>query len=238
MRHERVTSIGVLLMSSFLGGAVVSAVSAGCLQAQAQPALVTTEQLNLVDRAGRLRGLLSAEDERGRASLSLLDAAGEIRAFLGVASNGTPELRLYDEAGTSSVAMVVGRSGPVLEISGDPNQVTLLGTPGGSPTLSFLQEGRSRVELGLSSAGAPRLGMFSETGQRRASMVVGEDGASVLTLYDESGSARVRVGAVEGASVINIADETRPRIVLGVAANGVPSLNFLDEGGQISHGVP
>lgn len=238
MTHERVTSIGMLLISSFLGGAVVSAVFAGRLQARAQPAFVTTERLSLVDRAGRLRGLLSADDERGGVSLSLFDPAGELRALLGVAPNGTPQLRLYDEAGASSVAVTVDRSGPVLEISGDPEQVTLLGTPGGSPTLSFLQEGQSRVELGVDSAGAPRLGMFSETGQRRVSMVVGEDGASVLTLYDESGHSRLRVGVVEGASVINIADEIRPRIVLGVAPNGVPSLNFLDEGGQIFHGVP
>ena len=238
MRHERVTSIGMLLMSSFLGGAVASAVFAGRLQAQPQSSIVTAEQLNLVDRTGRLRGLLSAEDERGGVSLSLVDAAGEVRALLGVASNGTPQLRLYDEAGASSVAVTVDRSGPVLEISGDPEQVTLLGTPGGSPTLSFLQEGQSRVELGVSSAGAPRLVMFSGTGQRRASMVVGEDGAPLLTLYDDSGYARVRVGVLGGASVINMADENRPRIVLGVAPNGVPGLNFLDEGGQIFHGVP
>ena len=238
MRHERVSLIGMLLMSSFLGGLVASAALAGRVQARAQATVVTMEQLNLVDGAGRLRGVLSTEDERGLVSLSLFDEAGAVRALLGVAPDGTPQLRLFDEAGANSVAMTVERSGPVIAISGESDQTALLGTPSGSPVLSFLQQGQSRVELGVSSAGTARLGMFSPIGQSRVSMVVGGDGAPVLTLYDDGGRARVRVGVLEGASVINMADETQPRIVVGVAPNGVPSLNFFDEGGQIFHRVP
>ncbi len=231
-------SLGILLASSFLGGAVANVIFSGGLQAQGESTAITTEQLNLVDRSGNLRGVLSAEDERGAVSLSLVDSNGEARVLLGVLSDGTPEVRLFDEDGIGSATVMVDQNGPMLELNGDPDQTILLGTPGGSPTLSFLQEGQSRVELGVNRSGAPRLGMFGKTGERRVSIVVGEDRSPVLTLYDYDGYARLRVGVVEGASVINIADEVRARIVLGVASNGVPSLTFLDEDGQISHGIP
>ena len=104
--------------------------------------------------------------------------------------------------------------------------------------LSFLQEGQSRVELGVNSRGFPRFGMFSQTGQPRASITVGDDGTPLVALNDDQGRGRVRIGVVQGAAVINMSDETQPRIVLGVESTGEPSLNFYDEGGQIVHQVP
>ncbi len=238
MRHTRVGSIGVMALASFVGGAVANVALARRVQARAQTPIVTAQQLNLVDGAGRLRAILSAEDERGLVSLSLFDASGAVRALLAVAPNGTPQLRLYDEAGSDPFAVTVESGGPVLELRGGNDRAALLGAPNGVPVLSFLQEGQSRVELGVSSRGAPRFGMFSQTGQQRASMIVGDDGAPWVVLYDDRGRGRVRIGVVQGASVINMADETQPRIVLGVASTGEPSLNFYDEGGQIVHRVP
>ena len=238
MRHTRVGLIGVMALASFVGGAVADVALAGRVQVRAQTPIVTTQQLNLVDGAGRLRAILSAEDERRLVSLSLFDASGAVRALLAVAPNGTPQLRLYDETGSDPFAVTVGSGGPVLELRGMNDRAALLAAPNGVPVLSFLQRGQSRVELGVSSLGSPRFGMFSQTGQQRASMVVGDDGAPLVVLYDDRGRGRVRIGVVQGASVINMADETQPRIVLGVASTGEPSLNFYDEGGQIAHRVP
>ena len=74
MTHTRVGSIGVIALASFVGGAVADVMLTGRVQARAQAPVVTTQQLNLVDGAGRLRAILSAEDERGWVSLSLFDA--------------------------------------------------------------------------------------------------------------------------------------------------------------------
>ena len=238
MRHTRVGSIGVMALASFVGGAVADVALAGRVQARAQTPIVTAQQLNLVDRAGRLKAILSAEDERGLASLSLFDASGAVRALLAVAPNGTPQLRLYDEAGSDPFVVTVESGGPVLELRGGSDRAALLGAPNGVPVLSFMQEGQSRVVLGVSSGGAPRFGMFSQTGQPRARMIVGDDGAPLVALYDDQGRGRIRIGVVQGASVINMADETQPRIVLGVASTGEPGLSFYDEGGQIVHQVP
>ena len=238
MRHTRVGSIGVMALASFVGGAVANVALAGRVQARAQAPVVTAQQLNLVDGAGRLKGILSAEDERGLVSLSLFDASGAVRALLAVARDGTPQLRLYDEAGSDPFAVTVESGGPVLELRGGSDRTALLGAPNGVPVLSFLQEGQSRVELGVSSGGSPRFGMFSQTGQPRASIAVGDDGTPLVALNDDQGRGRVRIGVVQGASVINMSDETQPRIVLGVESTGEPSLNFYDEGGQIVHVVP
>ena len=238
MTHTRVGSIGVMALASFVGGAVADVMLAGRVQARAQIPIVTAQQLNLVDGAGRLRAILSAEDERGLASLSLFDASGAVRALLAVAPNGRPQLRLYDEAGSDPFAVTVESGGPVLELRGGSDRAALLGAPNGVPVLSFLQEGQSLIELGINSRGSPGFGMFSQTGQPRASMIVGDDGSPLVALYDDQGRGRVRIGVVQGASVINMADETQPRIVLGVASTGEPSLNFYDEGGQSVHRVP
>ena len=238
MRHTRVGSIGVMALASFVGGAVADVMLTGRVQARAQTPIVTAQQLNLVDGAGRLRAILSAEDERGWVSLSLFDASGAVRALLAVASDGVPQLRLYDEAGSDPFAVTVESGGPMLEVRGGSDRAALLGAPNGVPVLSFLQEGQSRVELGVNSRGSPRLGMFSQTGQPRASITVGDDGTPLVALNDDQGRGRVRIGVVQGAAVINMSDETRPRIVLGVESTGEPSLNFYDEGGQIVHVVP
>ena len=238
MRHTRVGWIGVMAAASFVGGAVANVALAGRVQARAQIPIVTAQQLNLVDGAGRLKAIFSAEDERGLVSLSLFDASGAVRALLAVAPDGVPQLRLYDEAGSDPFAVTVESGGPVLEVRGGSDRVALLGAPNGVPVLSFLQEGQSRVELGVNSRGSPRFGMFSQTGQTRASIVVGDDGTPLVALNDDQGRGRVRIGVVQGASVINMSDETQPRIVLGVESTGEPSLNFYDESGQIVHVVP
>ena len=140
MRLTRVGSVGVMALASFVGGAVADVALAGRVQARVQTPIVTAQQLNLVDGAGRLKAILSAEDERGRVPLSLFDASGAVRALLAVAPNGTPQLRLYDEAGSDPFAVTVESGGPVL---------------------SFLQEGQSRVELGVGPEALPGLARCS-----------------------------------------------------------------------------
>ena len=61
MKHERVLLAGMLLAASFCGGALATLLLGGQVEAQG-PRAVTTPQVNLVDAAGTLRGVLSASD--------------------------------------------------------------------------------------------------------------------------------------------------------------------------------
>ena len=90
MTQERVMFVGGMLAAAFVGGGLSSAVFTDRVMAQGSPSAVTTGQVNLVSRAGRIRGILSAEDERGMASLTLYDEAGQMRSALAIGPDGTP----------------------------------------------------------------------------------------------------------------------------------------------------
>ena len=95
-------SIAATAVAASAAGGLLSAVLPVRAAAQAPPGIVTTAQVNLVDRAGRLRGVLSAEDERGMASLALFGPDGGPRAVLAAAPDGAPTFELYDRGANAA----------------------------------------------------------------------------------------------------------------------------------------
>src|SRR2546428_10855137 len=55
MTQENLKFIGTMLAAAFFGGGLASAVFSDRVSAQAAPTVVTTQQVNLVNRAGRIR---------------------------------------------------------------------------------------------------------------------------------------------------------------------------------------
>jgi hypothetical protein len=238
MTRDRLTFIGAMLVAAFIGGGVASLVFSDRVSAQASPAVVTTGQINLVSRAGRIRGILSAEDERGLASLTLFDEAGERRSALTVGRDGSPTLQLYDRAQAARLVLAVENDQPALVINGEAGQRAVLSNLTGTPTLAFQDGERVRAEVGMGRGGTPRFGMFGATGQPLLNLNVSDQGEPVVTLRDGTGRSRATMGVVSGATVINLADQKSARVVLGVAADGTASLSLLDAAGKVIERVP
>lgn len=240
MNRERTIGIGAMVTASFLGGGLVNFVlsSTGPVNAQARPGIVTTEQVNLVDASGRLRGILSARDEQGMTSLALLDEAGRRRAVLAAGTDGAPSLALYDQDAALRVHAAIQAGAPVLVVNGDNGRRAILGALTGSPTLSFVDGQLNRAQLGFSARGLPNLEMAGPNGQLQASLMVDRDGQPLLTLRDQTGHSRATLGVVADTTVMNLTDGASPRVVLGVAPDGNGTLSFLDADGAVTRAVP
>jgi len=238
MTQESMKFIGGMLVAALVGGGLSSAIFPDRVRAQGRQTIVTAEQVNLVNRAGRIRGILSAEDERGAASLTLFDETGQPRSALTVGRDGTPALQIYDRTQVARVVVTIENDQPAIVINGEAGDRAILSTPAGGPTLAFGNRERIRAEVGINRAGAPRLGMFGPTGQPQLSLNISERGEPVVTLRDEAGRSRASLGVVAGATVINLADQQSARVVLGVATDGSASLSFLDAAGKITERVP
>jgi hypothetical protein len=237
MTQERMALGAALLVAAFAGGGLANLVSAR-LGAQSPPEIVTATQVNLVDRGGRLRGILSAEDERGMASLALLDPAGRPRALLAVTPDGAPTFELYDQGQALRVHATVQGEAPVVAVETGGGRRAILGGLTGSPALTFTDGAQNRAEVGLGGNGLPSLTMFGPTGQRQVSLLVDGDSQPLLTFRDDSGRSRASLGVVQGATVVNLADPARVRVVLGVAADGTATISFLDDAGRLVRTLP
>jgi len=235
MSRDGLSRIGAMLVTSLLGGGIASLVFAPRLavSAQAGAGSITTEQITLVDRTGRIRGVLSAEDERGMTSLALFDGTGQRRAVLATGADGAPTLELYDQAQVLRIHAAIQGDAPIVVVNGANDRRAMLSTLTGGPALSFAEGERNLVQLGLGTSGTPGLEMVGPMGQQQLSLIVDGEGQPVVTLRDPNGRSRATVGVVQDATVINLADRTAARVVLGVAPDGSGSLTFLDENGPI-----
>ena len=68
-------------------------------------------------------------------------------------------------------------------------------------------------------------------------MSVGSDEMPQLSI-SSAGQRRAVLTVAQDATVFNLSDGSRPRLVIGVAENGRPSVNFLDESGEIVFSAP
>jgi hypothetical protein len=83
-----------------ISGAVVMSVLLPCLLLS----LVLWVRPQL--RTPRSPGVLQVQ------TIEVVDRLGNVRARIGVASDGTPSVRLYDPAGTRRLELAVGSNGP------------------------------------------------------------------------------------------------------------------------------
>lgn len=226
-----------MIGASFLGGMAGSRLMDGRVEAQG-PAVVTTTQVNLVDGAGNLRGILAGSDESGRASLTLFDQGGQTRSLVGVQADGTPILQLHGAGGETRLLASVQGEDTVLIVGRDGAGQGVLADVQGRPILSLSDQGRSRLQLQLSPEGWPRLALSDAVGNEGASLsVTGDDDRPELRLA-AGGRPRALLTVAQGATVLNLSDADGTRMVAGVASDGNPSVAFLDAAGEVTAQLP
>ena len=237
MARERVVLTGLMLLTSFVGGAATNLLLFQRVQAQVGSDVVTVRQLNLVDDDGSLRGVLAGSDERGLASLTFYDDAGRVRGMFGMDADGTPVVRFLDTGGqTRLLAMVRGEDAVVVAGPEDATQ-GLFGTVQGNPIISLGDGARSRMQLHLTPDGLPRMALADAVGEEAVSLTVGSADMPQLTL-SAGGQPRVIMTVAQNATVLNLFDASQTRLIVGVADNGEPSVSFLNESGDIESMVP
>ena len=236
MVRQRGWMIGAMLLASLVGGAASNLFLTARLGAQGGE-VVTTSQVNIVDRAGRLRAVLAGEDERGMTSLVFYGPDGTVRGIVGADPDGTPVLRFNNPTGVGRLSASVRDGEPVISVGDEAGRSVLIGSFGGTPIVGLLDRGRTRLRMTVGDQGEPRISLFNTAGQRSVGLVVAADDAPFLYLWDAAGAQRLALGTVQGSTVVNLGDGTRPRLVLGVADNGRASLAFYDAEGELERDV-
>ena len=229
--HERLWTVAGMLAASFLGGAATHLLMSGGVQAQGAAGVVTATQVNLVDGAGRLRGVLAGSDPGGLASITLYDQAGQARSTFGVEPDGTPLIRLHDASGEPRLLATVRGDDALLVAGAQTEGQGLFGAVRGRPIMTLGDGASVRLQLHLTGEGLPRLALADGAGQEAASLAVGGDDMPQLAL-SAAGRRRAVLTAVGNATVLNLGGSTGTRLVAGVAEDGAPSLIFLDEQGS------
>ena len=232
MVPQRGWMIGAMLLASLVGGAASSLILTARLGAQGAD-VVTASQVNIVDREGRLRSVLTAEDERGMTSLVFYGPDGVVRGVVGAESDGTPVLRFNNPAGAARLSASVGDNDPVIAVGDEAARSVIIGSLGGTPIVDLLDREGTRLRMTVGNQGEPRISLFNTAGQRGVGLVVSPDDAPFLYLWDAAGGQRVAIGGVQGSTVVNLGDGTRPRLVLGVADDGRASVAFYDAEGAL-----
>ena len=232
--------VGAMLVASVAGGALSNLFLTVGLGAQGAE-VVSASQVNIVDRGGRLRAVLSGEDERGQTSLAFYGPGGVVRTVVGTEPDGAPLVWLNDGEGRTRVSVGVRGTNAVLTVGdgGSPN--VMIGSLGGTPVVGLSDGAQTRLQMdlgpegqpSLNLQGQPALNLFGAPGRRAVGVSVDAAGAPLLSLYDASGAPRVAMGAFQGTTVINLGDGTRPRLVLGVTEEGEGSVGFYDAEGAL-----
>ena len=248
--YERLWMVAAMLGASFLGGAAAATLLVGsAVQAQGAPQgqdateapttpqVVTATQINLVDGAGRLRGVLAGSDERGLASIAWYDESGQVRSLSGIEQDGTPVVQLYDPAGQPRLAASVDGETAMIVAGARGAGQGFFGAIGGAPLVTLNDGAQNRLQLLLSDDGRPRALLADGAGRQSIGLTVGSDDMPQVGLA-AAGRLRALLTVAQNAAVINLLDAERPRLVLGVAENGRPSVNFLDTDGELVAEVP
>ena len=232
MLQERGWLTIVVILSSLAGGATSSLLFTTVLGAQGGD-VVTASQVNILDRDGRLRAVLSGDDERGQTSLAFYGPNGTLRGVIGSELDGTPVLQFNNTGGVARLSAAVRQDEPAITIGNEAARSVLLASIGGTPIVGVADRGRTRLQITLGPQAEPLLSLLGSNGQPAAALSVGLDDAPFLSLFDPMGVERLLMGAVAGATVVNLGDGIRPRLVLGVAETGRPSVGFYGDDGAL-----
>ena len=234
--RDMAVTAGMLVAASFCGGVLASLLLGTPAGAQG-PESITTAQINLVDASGALRGVLSAQDASGRASLALFDAGGQTRAQLGIGPDGEPTLELRNAAGRPRLSAGVTGDDTLLVVGDEQQTHGVFGSAAGAPLLSFAAGRQTRMQLQVGQDGRPSVIMAGADGRRSAALSMDSEDAPLMTLY-HAGRPRVTIGVVQEVAVINVNGAGQSRVVVGVAADGHPSVTFYDDAGEVMAALP
>jgi hypothetical protein len=172
--------------------------------------VVTAEEIRIVDKAGKVRSLMTAAAD-GASNLAFLDVQGKVRAEIGINAAGVAELALYDQEGKQrkphgfAYMFVPPNGGPRLSLIGDAANLTLASDrqagyatlkiePDNNPVLSLEGEDKGAALLTMLQDGSPSLTLYDPEGYRRAALEIKESKStgkesmprSTLTLYDKN----------------------------------------------------
>lgn len=237
MVRERIVIIGLILLASFVGGASTNLLMMERVQAQGGSDVVTVSQLNVVDRGGNLRGLLTGSDERGLASLTFYDDAGRERGLFGVDANGMPVVRFMDPGGQTRLLATVRGEDAVVVAGPEGATQGLFGLVQGNPMISLGDGARGRMQLHLTPNGLPRMALADAAGEEAVSLTVGSADMPQITL-SANGQPRAIMTVAQNATLLNLYDASQTRLIVAVAGDGQPSVSFLDQNGDIESMVP
>lgn len=236
MVRQRGWMVGAMLLASLVGGAASNLFLTARLGAQGGD-VVTASQVNIVDREGRLRSVLAAEDERGMTSLTFYGSDGVARGIVGTERDGSPTLQFNNPAGLTRLSASVGDDDPMIAVGDEAARSVVIGSVGGTPLVDLLDREGTRLRMTVGNQGEPRISLFNTAGQRGVGLLVSPDDAPFLYLWDAAGGQRVAMGGLQGSTVVNLGDGTRPRLVLGVADDGRASVAFYGAEGALERDI-
>ncbi len=199
--------------------------------------IVETETLRLVNKKGRLRALLTTNEEDSP-QLGLFDRNGELRVMMNVGDDSAT-LALADKDGHLRLRLAAGSNdSPVLDFIDSKGQLrsrlTIEGDEGAS--LIFLDENsRPRATFKEDDEGRFLVGFVDEDHKTRASFHMDSNGTPYLILRDVLGAIRCLLAlGLDGTPKLGLFHEGEAvRASLSVGDDGLPSLSFVDNDGTL-----
>jgi len=181
------------LMGAFLGGAVMTQLTASVATASGHVRTLSAEQFVLLDRDGTQRAVMKVAPD-GTSHLAMYDGRRRDRADFRVTRDGAAAIGFYDQSGSPRVlvgASIGGRNGVAIYSTGGKQIATLSVTESNEASLTLYdpKTGMARAGLGTGINGTPALALFDQGGADRAEIHVRTDGNGGLVLIDENNKA-------------------------------------------------
>jgi hypothetical protein len=188
---------------------------------------IVAGSFELSSPSGKPAALLRTND-RGEASLSFYDEKQATRINLGL-SGGRPVIRLFDAQAEMKLSLFVDAEGgtPSLLLKGhgprDCRSLLAVGDHG--PRMSFVDDERGRLSMGLNDRGQPTMVLHGTGNARGVALSVSEDG-STISLTGKDGIRKANWSLLpDGSPVIQIADHTgRITLEITVDEDGKPAV--------------
>ena len=195
---------------------------------------VITEELLIVDKKGRRRMALTAQDDR--VDLTLFDHNGKKRSGIAVDSKGDPLFYLCDENGTPRVRMYATDSGRHIQFSSkDGADVINIGDANDSAGLALHRAGIARPVLYLSAGEfGSDIHLADAKGVERVLLGTSLRREAGVTISDSSGKSRLALHCSESEQVMleAIDDSGKTRFVLRQAARDAATTEWLTADGS------
>jgi len=150
------------------------------------PKLLEAEQFILRDPNGRMRAVMSTQNNR--VAFAMFDSAGNQRLVLDLEANGSPWVRLADPSGTVRASITHQKTDGVIIALSDANgkSRTMLGTRGGGEPYLSLMDGtmRERINVTTRNDGLPYIGLADSRANERLVLDLDDDEFARVTIRD------------------------------------------------------